>query len=85
MDENTVDFGRTVLFLGRNGCFNSVGLHVVDHPTRECVGIFPVTSRGKLASCEIEIPVEKVPEVVESLLRMMRQTVLSARFSKKGA
>ena len=75
----TVKFNRpkddTAMFLGRNGYFTCVGVEIFDMTFRKVVEISPITSKGKVGRCYIQIPIGNLPEVIEKL---------SAFLPKKG-
>ena len=53
-----IKFKRQVQFIGRNGCFKSIGLDLIVHPHSNVVSISPITSKNDIGRCIIEIPVE---------------------------
>lgn len=64
----TINFNRTVSFLGRNGNFKSLGIEVIARLGMfELVSITPITSKHLTGRCEIEIPKENIPELIEAL------------------
>lgn len=66
---DTITFKQTVSFLGRNGNFKSIGLNVYKYKysTEDKVELTPITSKGLLGRCVIEIPTESIPDLIKSL------------------
>ena len=63
---------NTVSFLGRNGVYDSIGLHLmrldgspITGPIR--LSIQPITSKGNLGRARLEIPLEAVSALVAAL------------------
>lgn len=68
MDSQQVTWkGRTTNFTGRNGHFKCCGLDIQPLEHNESVMIAPLTSQGMVGRCDIEIPLEAMPEVVAKL------------------
>jgi hypothetical protein len=63
--KHTVQFGKITTFLGRNGRFNCSGLELFDYG--DMVNLTALTGRGDLARCEIEIPADALPGLIEAL------------------
>ncbi len=62
-------------FMGRNGVFKVKGLDIDsdynysgDYPK---VTLYPITSRGTIASCYIEIPKNKIQELIDELQKLI--------------
>jgi len=70
-----VDFGEKfadrMTFLGRNGVYKQSGINVSMvignpiHPKR--VMLSPITSKGEVGRAWLEIPKEKIPELIKAL------------------
>ncbi len=54
----TIKFKRQVNFMGRNGFFKSTGLDVLVDRQRKIVTLSPITSKGMIGNCAIEVPLE---------------------------
>ena len=54
-----ITFKRPVQFIGRNGCFKSIGLDISVVTPKNIVCISPITSKGIVANCLIEVPLEE--------------------------
>lgn len=65
-----ITFSRVVSFLGRNGTFQAKGINIGTLKP-QIVYFEPITSKGKVARCCIEIPVEDIPKVMERLEYIM--------------
>lgn len=59
-------FKREMFFTGRNGMFKSKGLDVFHH-IHEQVWISPITSKGTRGRCDIIVPVEDIPALIDIL------------------
>jgi len=60
-----INFDRSVNFIGRNGYFKAKGL---DLYANESIVIFqPITSKGNVGRCSIEIPIENVAALMNAL------------------
>lgn len=63
-------FSKPTTFLGRNGMFAATGLEINPYLTADnhsVVVLEPVTSRGVIGRCNIEIPVEDIPSLIAEL------------------
>lgn len=60
-----VKFNRNVNFIGRNGAFKCIGLEIAN--IQGVIVIEPITSKGQVGRCQIEIPQESVNEVVNAI------------------
>jgi hypothetical protein len=68
MDNQQVTWkGRLTNFTGRNGWFRCGGLDIQPLEHNQSVMIAPLTSQGVVGRCDIEIPLEALPEVVAKL------------------
>ncbi len=63
----TTTWARTTKFTGRNGKFKCSGVEFLPLDHNKTVLIFALTGRGDVARCDIEIPLEAVPEVIAKL------------------
>lgn len=61
-----------VQFLGRNGTFAAKGMELRENDG--VVEFTPITSRGKLASCFIQIPIADLPFVINALTRIVEES-----------
>ena len=61
-----IKFDKPTKFLGRNGYYTCTGLYVTENPNGQ-VWIEPITSKGEVGRCRIEIPVEAITEVIAAL------------------
>lgn len=71
-----VKFPFLTNFTGRNGYSKCSGLEVMEYrnrPEGACFFLTPLTSKGKLANCDIIIPVSAIPELVNALLRLKNE------------
>ncbi|AET95455.1 hypothetical protein BSFA1_82770 (plasmid) [Burkholderia sp. SFA1] len=68
-NEQAVKYPKLGLFTGRNGTFKSAG--VVIRETAGAVQVQPITSRGKLGTCLIELPSDRT--VFSQLADVFRQ------------
>lgn len=60
-------FKRIVNFFGRNGYFKSSGISITTDHLDNLVSIEPITSKGNIGRCRIEIPIEDIPNIVSTL------------------
>jgi hypothetical protein len=68
MDNQQVTWkGRLTNFTGRNGWFRCSGLDIQPLEHNQSVMIAPLTSQSMVGRCDIEIPLEALPEVVAKL------------------
>lgn len=65
--QDTVNWRRTTRFTGRNGNFRCSGIEVVPLEHNNSLMVSALTGRGDVARCDIEIPMEAVPEVIAKL------------------
>lgn len=68
-----VTWTRTTNFTGRNGYFRCSGLDIQPLDHNQSVLIAPLTSQGVVGRCDIEIPLEALPEVVAKLGTLITQ------------
>ncbi len=64
-----VEFQRNVHFLGRNGDGKCAGFHAEPQWSAhgDVVTIAPITSKGEVARCNMQIPIEALDDVIEAL------------------
>ncbi len=72
MSTETMKFinGREGTAVGRNGRMRVSGLDALFLPQYARIMVSPLTSRGKLGHCRIEIPVAEIPAFIEMLQRV---------------
>jgi hypothetical protein len=61
-------YPRLVSFLGRNGHFKAKGLNV-EQITEEVIELTPITSRDQYGRCEIQVPSQCIPLLIDKLLQ----------------
>jgi len=64
--ETKIKFPSNITFTGRNGTFAASGVVLV-HGDKWHLQMFPITSKGKEARCEIQIHHDSIPEFIASL------------------
>jgi len=69
--QDTVRWDRTTNFTGRNGYFKCSGIELVPLDHNSSVMVSALTGRGDVARCDIEIPLEAVPDVIAKLQAMV--------------
>jgi len=62
-----VTWKRSTNFTGRNGYSKCSGLDMLPLDHNDSVMLSPLTSRGAVGRCNIEIPMESLPEVIAKL------------------
>jgi hypothetical protein len=62
-----VTWKRTTNFTGRNGYFKCSGVELMPLAHNSSVMVSALTGRGDVARCDIEIPMEAIPEVIAKL------------------
>ena len=60
-----IKYDRNVNFIGRNGYFKASGLDV--YANESIVIVQPITSKGEIGRCSIEIPIENVTALISHL------------------
>jgi len=60
-----IEFNRIVNFHGRNGYFKASGIEIINEGDKAT--FWPITTRGKAAVCEIQIPKENLKEFIKQL------------------
>lgn len=61
-----IKFDKQTSFLGQDGYYNCTGLFVTENLNGQ-VWIEPITSKGEVGRCRIEIPVDALTEVIAAL------------------
>ena len=81
--------GRYVLFeqspvtgLGRNGAFKAIGLYIYNSVNK--IVVTPITSRGNLARCEIEVPITHLPELIAALKTLVAKSPRAIGYRSPG-
>lgn len=65
-------FSRQTNFLGRNGYMNCSGLDLCKGGLRDDLALLsPLTSRGQVGRCELEIPLEDLPALIAGLQKLL--------------
>ena len=64
---NTTTWVRTTKFTGRNGNFNCSGVELLSLEHNKSVLVSALTGRGDVARCDIEIPLEAIPDLIAKL------------------
>lgn len=69
-----ISFKTTTKFLGRNGTGQCTGLNLFTYPNpgdtskeHPSITISPITSKGLAGKCHIEVPIEEVPGLINTL------------------
>lgn len=72
-------------FLGRNGTFKAKGLSVFDYETADTIVFEPITSKGVIGRCSIEVPkyAPSLRELIATLQKIDDQQIESC--AKCGA
>lgn len=63
----TVNLKRVTKFTGRNGYFNMKALEVMALDHKDSILLTPITSKDRSARCDIEIPVDDIPDLINTL------------------
>lgn len=66
-----IKFSREMNFTGRNGYFKASGIDLLPLDYDKKIIITPLTSKGRLASCDITIPKEDIPELINQLKKLI--------------
>lgn len=70
-----VPFSRQTNFLGRNGYFKCSGLDLCKGGLRDDLVILsPLTSRGYIGRCELDIPFEDLPALIAGLQKLLPES-----------
>ena len=63
----TATWERTTRFTGRNGNFKCSGVELLPLDHNKTVLLSALTGRGDVARCDIEIPLEAIPDLIAKL------------------
>ena len=63
----TATWERTTRFTGRNGNFKCSGVELYPLEHNRSLLVSALTGRGDVARCDIEIPLEAIPDVIAKL------------------
>jgi hypothetical protein len=67
-----IKFLRQVEFLGRNGPGQQSGIDIATYNQGSSVIVAPITSKGMVGRCSVEIPVESIPDVILALTKFQK-------------
>jgi len=70
----TIKFARNTFFTGRNGMFKASGLEILPLDHNNSFMISPITSKGLIGRCDVEIPKEVLPELIKTLQSLIKVT-----------
>lgn len=62
---------KLTYFQGRNGLGRCAGVSVSLSRSLELAVVEPITSRGMVGNCRLEIPMEDIPAVIEALKKVI--------------
>jgi hypothetical protein len=80
MSEN-IRFASLTSFTGRNGHFKCSGLNLfLGHNDLE---LAPLTSRGEVGNCEIVVPREALPELIEVLQSLLSEKEKESKLARQ--
>ncbi len=65
MEDIVYDKPYDMTALGRNGVVKMSGLFITDHG--QYVTLHPITTRNTVANCNINVPKNKIPELIKKL------------------
>lgn len=68
-----INFKRSCNFTGRNGYFRQSGLEVLHSSGRPNIMLVPITGKGREARCDMEIPLESLPELIRVLQKIEKE------------
>lgn len=83
--EVQVRWERQTNFTGRNGYMKCSGVNFCPLAHNDSLLLLAITSRGNVARCDIEIPNEAIPELIEALQKLQEQGKTNADASKLSA
>lgn len=63
----TVKFPRITQFTGRSGYFKCSGLELMALEHNKSIMLSPLTGKGDIGRCDIEVPLEALDELIETL------------------
>lgn len=78
-----VIFKRKVNFTGRNGYFTMSGVDIQTLDHSENVMLTPLTGKGNLARCDMEIPYEHLPSFIGELKEAFIQMTEARKQARK--
>ena len=70
-----VKFERQTHFTGRNGYGKCNGIDLLPLDHNKSLMIAPLTSRGDVGRCDIEVPMENLPELIAKLQEIYQATL----------
>lgn len=73
----SIEFSRGVNFIGRNGYFMSSGIQMIKSARRggDNIELYPITSKGNIGNCLMEIPLEDLDTVIHHLTELKKTIV----------
>jgi len=80
-----VKFTRVMNFTGRNGYMKQSGVDIQTAAHDEKVIISPITSRGYVGRCDMEIPYENLPSFIGELKEAFIQLTAERKAQKQKA
>jgi len=60
-----ITFKQITNFTGRNGYMKCSGIDIL--PCQKYIMIAPLTSKGNIGRCDITVPYESIPDLIEQL------------------
>jgi hypothetical protein len=66
-----VVYQKQTTFIGRNGCFKQSGLAITKYG--DAISLEPLTSKGAIGHCQINIPYGNINDVMDALQQAMYQ------------
>lgn len=76
--EINVRWNRQTHFTGRNGYLKCNGVQFLPLAHNNSVMLLAINSRGDVARCDVEIPNEAIPELIESLQQLKERNDATA-------
>jgi hypothetical protein len=72
LSHGSIEFSQRTESIGRNGMLITTGLYIHKNlwNNGETVSISPVTSKGLVGKCSIEIPTADIPQLINELKRI---------------
>lgn len=64
---------RDCHFTGRNGWFKCCGIEIMNIEHNKSIIISPITSKGSIGRCNIEIPAD--PDILYELIRTIQKSL----------
>lgn len=62
-----ITFKRITNFTGRNGYMKQSGIDILPLSYSQSILIAPITSKGKVGRCDMEIPKESIDDLIKML------------------